>query len=115
MAQTFSMGRLAPDCASTQFNEDLSKLPDQLLTAKFESCSRLARTLHSFTLAEMGIFRYPELEFLKVLTTSMVCSLRHDLFELAVARHNCSKHVLQHASIRHEPTKLINDPLWETN
>ena len=109
---TFSSGRLTQDCASVQFNEDLPKLPEAMLKAEFEARSRLARTLHHCTVLELAIFRHPDVELLKVLAKSMVGSLSQDLMSFAVARRNCRKHVFQNAQVRHEPTKLINGPIW---
>ena len=115
VTQTFSNGKLQPDCASVQFNEDLPKIPDSLLKAEFETRTRLARTLHSFTLAEMSSIKYPDLDVFKVLSKSMVQSLRQDLADFALARRRCRKHVLRNAMIRHEPTKLINGIIWGIN
>ena len=107
------MNRLAPNRAPTHLNGDMPKTPDSIIEAEFELRSRLARTLHFPSLAERGIFRYPELEFMKVWMKSMVCPRCHDLFEFAVARHNCSKHAPQHTSIRQEPPSSLMTPLGD--
>ena len=79
VASTFSAGRLSADCSSQQFNESLPKLPDSLIAKEFEARSRLARSLHSFALAEYMMPKDYQNELLKVLVKPMVCSLRHDL------------------------------------
>ena len=115
VALTFSVGKLSADCCSLQFNEDLPKIPEGMISKEFEARSRLARSLHSFTLAEYIMSCDPNNEILKVLVKSMVCSLRHDLFDFAQIRRNCRKHVLQNAEVRHEPTRLINGSIWGVN
>ena len=112
VVQTFSAGKLPPECASTQFDEDLPKVPDFLLKAEFEARSRLEKTLNCFTLMEVTSLSLPTYEILKVITKSMVPLLRQDLSDFALARRNCRKHVLKHASIRHEPSMLINGSIW---
>ncbi|XP_066976430.1 uncharacterized protein [Macrobrachium rosenbergii] len=42
---TFTVGKLDPLCASTQFSEQLPKLPESLLKAEFETRTKLARSL----------------------------------------------------------------------
>ena len=59
--------------------------------------------------------RDPNYDLLKVLVKSMVCSLRHDLFDFMQARRACRKHVFQAAEVCHEPTCLINGPIWGVN
>ena len=91
------------DCCSQQFNKSLPKLSDSLIAKEFEARTRLARSLHSFALAEYMMSKDNQNELLKVLVKSMVCSLHHDLYDFGLARRNCRKHVLHTAEVRHEP------------
>ena len=115
VASTFSVGRLSLDCFSQQFNENLPKLPEGLINKEFEAKNRLARTLHTFTLAELMMTREPGNDLIKVLVKSMVTSLKSDLFDFMLARKACRKHLLLTAEVRHEPTRLINGPIWGVN
>ena len=110
--RTFTVGKLASDCASAQFHEDLPKLSEALITKEYEARTRLSRNLHTFTLLEFSLFKHPELEFLKVIAKSMVATIRHDLADFVLARRACRKHIFVHATIRHEPTKLIDGSVW---
>ena len=112
VSATFTAGKLSPDCFSQQFNENLPKLTDGLINKAFEARSRLARTLHSFTLAKYLMSRHPEFDMLKVLVKSMVTSLRKDMTDFMLVRKTCRKHLFLLAEVRHEPTKLINAPVW---
>ena len=40
------------------------------------------------------------------------CVSAHDLLDFALACQACRKHVLQFAKVRHEPTRLIDGPIW---
>ena len=112
VSSTFSAGKLSPDCFSQQFNENLPKLTEGLINKEFEARSRLARTLHTFTLAEYMMSRDPEYDMLKVLVKSMVTSLRKDMTDFMLVRKACRKHLFLLAEVRHEPTRLINAPVW---
>ena len=112
VVETFTGNKLSPDCFSLQFNENLPKLNDGLINKEFEVRSRLARTLHTFTLTELLMSLHPELEMLKVLVKSMCASLRKDLTDFLLVRKACRKHLFLTATVRHEPTKLINAPVW---
>lgn len=109
---TFSVQKLKPDCASSLFNEDLPAIPNNLLTEEFAARQRLARTLHTMTVSELGMVSHPDWEILKVITKSMVASLRHDLTDFVQARKKCRAHVLEGATVRHEPNKLIGSSIW---
>ncbi|XP_064078898.1 uncharacterized protein LOC135196208 isoform X2 [Macrobrachium nipponense] len=110
--ETFQKGKLETDCASTQFNERLLKLPEHLIKAEFEARCRLSRSLHSITSAEMIASAYPTAPEFQVLTKSLLGTFQHDLFDFAVARRACRKFVLRPATIRHEPNKLIKSSIW---
>ncbi|XP_064109242.1 uncharacterized protein LOC135217346 [Macrobrachium nipponense] len=110
--ETFQKGKLETDCASTQFNERLLKLPEHLIKAEFEARCRLSRSLHSVTSAEMIASTYPTTPEFQVLTKSLLGTFQHDLFDFAVARRACRKFVLRPATIRHEPNKLIRSSIW---
>ena len=112
VALTFSTGKLSADCASQQFHETLPKLPEKLISAEFAARSRLARTLHSMLVTELLMFCHPDMDTFPLLAKSMVCSLRHDLMDFAMARRACRKHVLEPATLRHEPIRLIDGPIW---
>ena len=112
VVSTFSVGKLAGDCASAQFNEEMPRLPEALLKTECEAKMRLARTLNTFTLNELMMNVYEEAEIFKVIVKGMTCSLRHDLVDFIKARRACRKHIFAHASVRHEPSKLINGPIW---
>ena len=115
VASTFSIGKLSPNSFSQQFNEELPKLPEGLINKEFDSRTRLARTLNTFTLAEFMMSRDPGYDLLKVLVKSMVTSLKNDLADFVQARRTCHKHVLLTTEVRHEPTCLINGPIWGVN
>ena len=115
VASTFSVGKLSVDCFSQQFNENLPKLPDGLITKEFDTRTRLARSLNTFTLAEYMISRDPGYDLLKVLVSSMVTNLKNDLVDFIQARRACRKHVFLSATIRHEPNRLITGPIWGVN
>ena len=112
VAATFTGSKLSPDCFSQQFNESLPKLTDGLINKEFDVRSRLARTLHTFTLTEYLMSLYPELDMLKIIVKSMCASLRKDLTDFMLVRKTCRKHLFLLAEVRHEPTKLINAPVW---
>ena len=112
VVETFTGSKLSPECFSLQFNENLPKLNDGLINKEFEVRSRLARTLHTFTLTELLMSLHPELEILKVIVKSMCASLRKDLTDFMLVRKACRKHLFLTATVRHEPTKLINAPVW---
>ena len=59
--------------------------------------------------------RDPGYDLLKVLVKSMVSTLRNDLSDFMQARRACRKHVFLSAEVRHEPTRLINGPIWGVN
>ena len=109
---TFTVGPLPANCASILFNEDLPQVPDSLLKREFSARSCLARTLHTMCLTEMMGQESPNSEQFKILAKSQVSSAIHDIFDFGVARRLCRKSVLQHAALRHEPTKLINSSIW---
>ena len=88
--QTFTAGRLLNDAVLTQFNENLPWLSDTLLKAEFEARAWLSRTLHSCTLMKMVSLQHPDIETMKVVTKSMVSSLRHDLHSFVQARRDCA-------------------------
>ena len=115
VATTFSVGKLSPDCFSQQFNENLPRLTEGLINKEFEARTRLARTLHSFTMAELLMSREPGIDMLKVLVKSMVTSLRKDMTDFMLIRKACRKHLFLSAEVRHEPTRLINGPVWGVN
>ena len=115
VASTFSVGKLSPDCFSQQFNENLPRLPDGLINKEFEARTRLARTLHTFTIAELMMSSEPGNDMLKVLVKSMVTSLRNDMTEFMLIRKACRKHLFLTAEVRHESTRLINGPIWGVN
>ena len=46
------------------------------------------------------MLRQPYFELLKVLVKSMVCSLKHDLLDFALARKACRRHIVQYAKVR---------------
>ena len=68
--------------------------------------------LHTFTVLELELAHSPTSDILKVVLKSMVASLRHDLLDFVLARRACRRHVLQFAKVRHEPTRLIDGPVW---
>ena len=115
VAQTFSGGKLDQDCASVQFNENLPKLSNHMVEVEFAARMRLARTLSSLTSVELGVLSRPEDDLYKVVAKGMLPSFRQDLTDFGIARRNCRKHILQYARVRHEPTRLINSPLWGPN
>ena len=106
------MGKLSADCFSQQFNESLPKLPESLITREFDTRTRLAQSLHTFTLTKYMLSRDPGYNLLKVLVKSLVNTLKNDLSDFMQARRACRKHVFSSAEIRHEPTRLINGPFW---
>ena len=112
VVDTFTGNKLSPECFSQQFNESLPKLNDGLINKEFEVRSRLARTLNTFTLTEYLMSLHPELEMLKIIVKSMCASLRKDLTDFMLVRKACRKHLFLTATVRHEPTKLINAPVW---
>ena len=112
VSDTFSIGKLSPDCFSQQFNENLPRLTDGLINKEYEARSRLARTLHTFTLTEYYMSRRPDDDILKVIVKSMVTSLRKDMTDFMLLRKACRKHLFLLAEVRHEPTRLINAPVW---
>ena len=115
VASTFSVGRFKSDCASVQFDEELPKIPDGLLNSEFSARSRLERTLSAFTYAELLMLQNDEYDALNVLVKAMVTSLKQDLFDFVSARRACRRHVFKHATIRHEPKKLIEGSVWGPN
>ena len=54
----------------------------------------------------------PTAELLKPLSKPLVANLLHDLYDFYMARRACRKHVLDNATIRHEPLRLINGSIW---
>ena len=86
LPQHSQRGKLLADCFSQQFNENLPKLPEGLITKKFDARTRLARSLHTFTLAEYMMSRDPCYDLLKVLVKSMVSTLKNDLADFMQAR-----------------------------
>ena len=115
VAATFSVGQFKAECASTQFDDELPRIPDSLLQSEFAARSRLERTLSSFTLAEMVMLKLDEHDVLKVLVKSMLTSLKHDLSDFVLARRACRRHVFKQATVRHEPRKLIDGSIWGPN
>ena len=115
VAATFTVGRLKPECASDQFDEELPKVPEGMLNAEYAARSRLARTLNTFTFAELLMTTNTDFEALKVLVKGMVTSLKQDLSDFVAARKQCRRHVFKHATIRHEPKKLIEGSVWGPN
>ncbi|XP_068202251.1 uncharacterized protein [Palaemon carinicauda] len=57
---TFTVGKLSPDCASTQFSERLPKLPESLIKIEFETRCRLSRSINSTALSEMTVATYDD-------------------------------------------------------
>ena len=45
---------------------------------------------------------------IKVILKSMVTTLKQDLLDFGIARRACRSHVFRHASLKHEPQKLVN-------
>ncbi|XP_064100400.1 uncharacterized protein LOC135211154 [Macrobrachium nipponense] len=109
---TFSVGKLKPDCAITLFSERLPKLSDALIQAEFDAKTRLARSLNSLVMTETAAREYAQEPLLKVIAKSLLLGMQCDLYDFAVARRNCRKHVLSEATIRHEPNKLLASSIW---
>ncbi|XP_068229053.1 LOW QUALITY PROTEIN: uncharacterized protein [Palaemon carinicauda] len=109
---TSTAGKLNPDCATTQFSERLPRLSDSLIKTEYEARTRLSRSINSATMAEMTSLVYDEEPLFKILTKCLLHTLQCDAYNFAVARHNCRKHVLAEASIRHEPNRLIKASIW---
>ncbi|XP_064107538.1 uncharacterized protein LOC135216296 [Macrobrachium nipponense] len=109
---TFTVGKLKPDCAIDQFGKRLPRLPDNLIQAKFEARTRLGRTLNALVMTEVAAITYGSEPLFKLLAKAQTQTVQSDLYELVVARRNCRKHVLQEATIRHEPNKLLSSTIW---
>ena len=90
----------------------LYRLPENLIRAEFEARLRLQRTLHSCTALEMAIMQNPDIDMMKVVMKSLLTSLRKDLPDFMTARRDCRRHVLQNATNRHDPKRLIKASLW---
>ena len=86
VASTFSVGKHSADCFSQQFNESLPKLPESLITREFDTRTRLARSLHTFTLTKYMLSRDAGYNLLKVLVKSLVNTLKNDLSDFMQAR-----------------------------
>ena len=74
VALTFSGGKLTQDCTLAQFNESLPKPSHHMINVKFEARMRLARTLNSLTLLELGALSRPDDDLYKVVAKSMLAS-----------------------------------------
>ena len=59
-----------------------------------------------------AVQRDPGYSLLKVLVKSMINPLKNDLSDFMQARRAYRKHVFSSAEISHEPTRLINGPIW---
>ena len=78
-------GKLSPDYASSQFNENLPRIPDDLLSREFETRNRRSRTLNTLPTENM-IFSYPKMDMLTVRAKMLVTSVRQDLMDFVQAR-----------------------------
>ena len=110
--ETFEVGKLPNNIASTQFDERLPLIPDDLLKAEFHAKERLSRSLAQQTLIETMIGNYENAECFKVLAKNNLAIFHQDLFDFMVARRACRKHVLANAKVRHEPKRLIDSSIW---
>ena len=112
VAETFTVGRLDKDCASTLFNEDLPKLPDAMLKTEAETKARLARSLHTLALMESFIHLRDKDEAFCLLAKTHGVTVMQDLYAFTSARRALREHIFEKAKVRHEPTRLINSPIW---
>lgn len=112
---TFTVGKLDPLCASSQFSEELPKLPESLLKAEFETRTKLARSLSSGCLTEATAVSGSDEPFFQVLAKSFLATFQLDLHEFVMARLECRKFIFADATIRHEPNKLIKSSIWGPN
>ncbi|XP_064089448.1 uncharacterized protein LOC135203593 isoform X1 [Macrobrachium nipponense] len=109
---TFTVGKLKPDCAMEQLGEKLPRLPDNLIQAEFDARTRLGRTLNSLVITEEAALTYASEPLFKILAKSQMQTVQADAYDFIVARRNCRKHVLQEATIRHEPNRLLASNIW---
>ena len=111
-ADTFVPGKLEPEIAQRQFSEDVPSLPQHLIKAEFEARNRLAQALSTQSMCEFGIHMEPNSEMLKLLAKQHLFQFSEALHAFGTARRACRKHIFQHATVRHEPDRLINSSIW---
>ena len=112
VAATFSVGKLAPTCASEQFNEDLPSIPDSMLVNEFRARDRLMRTLSALASLELAMSQFPAMDLFKVVAKQLLPTFQQDLYDFFTFRMKCRKHVLGGAMVHHEPSRLIKGPLF---
>ncbi|XP_068226592.1 uncharacterized protein [Palaemon carinicauda] len=112
---TFTSGKLTADCASVMFSERLPRLPESLIKQEYDSRLRVGRTLNLATSTESIALTYDTESIFKSLNKATLQSLYFDLYDFAIAKRRCRKHVLAEATIRHEPNKLIRSSCWGSN
>ena len=111
-ALTFKGGRFEPDCAREQFGESVPFIPYKQLKDEFDKRLVLAHALGTQTMIELHIHRHPEMEGFKLLAKQHLPQFAKALFDFGEAKKTCRKTVLDRATIKHEPSRLIHSSIW---
>ena len=110
--QTFTIGKLDKDIGGKQFNEMLPRIPDNLLKREQDTKELVAATLNHQSYLEILMSNYANSDIFMALAKNHLAIFIRTFYYFCLARKACREYVLQGATVRHEPRRLIDSNIW---
>ena len=112
MAASFFGKPLSATAPGELLDNTFPNLPDNLVKAEHSAKARLERSTSGLSQAEQLKVHWYDNDTVAALVKTLAAIFFQDLVDYIEAKRNCRLHVLKPATIRIEPSKLIDASIW---